>query len=212
MRWKELQEARLLQKKHWTVDDFVPGDRITMTYHSLRATEKRAAIVGSVGINKTINGKGMVTFSGDSREGMLPSGQGSFEPTRIGRSKYGLVDVEITYPSPRRSRPKRHVQEASIYGVNPFFKMFFANLFDPNAQANYAIPQGLSLEEVIDVFTKEFGKKPRIRQGFYEWEVDFPQSECERWREVKRFKEECPHSMYIDVSSSFHRILTGALS
>lgn len=85
------------------IEDFDRGDKILMTHHTLRGTETRAAEVSIVNHNNL----GLVTFTPDYvNKDYLGSGSGAFDPTKIGKKKYGLVKVEITRKRPMYRKTK----------------------------------------------------------------------------------------------------------
>lgn len=90
----------------YKLEDFKPGDVLLITSHSNRGLDTRRAYVTCV----DYNGNGRVTYADLPGSGLLGSGQGAFDPTKVGTTEYGLYyRVERTgetYTEPRRWYPK----------------------------------------------------------------------------------------------------------
>lgn len=72
----------------YNLSDFQPGDLLIITSRSKAGEERRAAIVTIVNYN---NNNGLVAFAGRSAPGLLPTGQGAFDPAKVGTTPYGLT-------------------------------------------------------------------------------------------------------------------------
>lgn len=72
--------------KTYNLSDFQPGDLLIITSRSKAGEERRAAIVTIVNYNN-----GLVTFAGRSAPGLLPTGEGAFDPAKVGTTPYGLT-------------------------------------------------------------------------------------------------------------------------
>lgn len=68
------------------INEFKPGDRLIITSRNRQGEERRAAVVTIV----NYNGNGLVTYSGDYREGFLPTGSGAFDPAKVGTTPFGF--------------------------------------------------------------------------------------------------------------------------
>jgi len=92
MKLQQLQEAKYVGKRKLSIDDFKRNDKIIITYHSLRGVEKR---IGKVRTVDRILGE--VSYCQDYSADFeyLSTGQGSFSPQKIGKHRYGIVDVEV---------------------------------------------------------------------------------------------------------------------
>lgn len=71
----------------YNLSDFQPGDLLIITSRSKAGEERRAAIVTIVNYNNN----GLVAFAGRSAPGLLPTGQGAFDPAKVGTTPYGLT-------------------------------------------------------------------------------------------------------------------------
>ena len=91
MKLFDLQEARYAFTG-MKYEDFKQGDHIVMTHKLKNGIDKRAAVVTNV-----MPDEGMITFVPDHvlNKSYLSSGSGAFDPTRIGKKRFGLVDVEV---------------------------------------------------------------------------------------------------------------------
>ncbi len=81
------------------LDDFKPGDLLEIDSRNRNGIETRAAQVTCV----NYNGNGLVTFEGDwSRPGLMATGQGAFDPAKVGAKQFGLVVAvrKIGYKTP----------------------------------------------------------------------------------------------------------------
>lgn len=85
----------------YKLSDFQPGDLLVITSRSKAGEERRAAIVTTVNHNNN----GQVAFAGWSTNGILPAGQGAFDPAKVGTTPYGLtVAVEkVGHQKPSKS-------------------------------------------------------------------------------------------------------------
>ena len=90
MKLNQLHEAKYATPK-LELDDFQRGDKIIITTRSLRGTERRIAEVRLINHNN-LNG---ITFGPAYHDDYMSSGQGHFEPSEIGKNRYGIVDVQI---------------------------------------------------------------------------------------------------------------------
>jgi len=93
-----------------TINDFRVGDLLVLTSRSKQGEERRAAVVTAV----DYNGNGRVTYAGDFRDGgLLPSGQGAFNPAFVGRFRFGFsVAVEVV----GHRRPQRAADHGWMVG------------------------------------------------------------------------------------------------
>lgn len=84
------------------LSDFRPGDLLIITERSLRGEERRAAVVTFV----NYRGCGLVTYAGRSHQGLLPTGQGAFDPAKVGTTPYGFhcAIEKVGHESPREPR------------------------------------------------------------------------------------------------------------
>ena len=72
------------------LNDFKVGDLLLIHYNFRNKTEIRAARVFDINYNDN----GLVTYEGDYKSDFLQTGQGAFNPERLGDKKYGIVKVE----------------------------------------------------------------------------------------------------------------------
>jgi len=71
-------------------EDFKPGDLILVHTKTKSGTDIRSAKVCCV----NYNGNRLVTFEGYGDKNYRPSGQGAFNPERVGTRPFGIVRVE----------------------------------------------------------------------------------------------------------------------
>lgn len=77
--------------KPLTLEDFKPGDLLVITERLKVGEFRRAAQVTAV----NYNGNGRVTFEGRSDPELMETGQGAFDPAKVGTTHFGFyVKVE----------------------------------------------------------------------------------------------------------------------
>lgn len=109
------------------------------------------------------------------------------------------------------------LQEARHIAMHPFFSKFFEHMYDPDFDTHH-IPDEVSTETVIKVFTEQFGE-PHIwrrsasgrllQKTFIEWELDLPDYARAVWNKIWE-DEGSPIMYFIDLRPSSRIIYTGA--
>lgn len=120
MKLQQLQEAKLaLRTKQ--LSDFHVGDIILIVYRRHRSIEKRIAEIRSVN-HKGHGGhhENGITFKDAYHDDYLSSGQGWFDPSKLGEHEYGMVDVEMF------KRSGGAIREATYAGEHPIAKQIKA--------------------------------------------------------------------------------------